>query len=602
MDMPIHFRNVRNSLVLLVLLVIFPSMVGLIFYVLSEQQREARLQAQETALRIARLAAREQERLITGTQHLLITLAELPEVRERKAAKCSELFAAFMKKFPYYTNLAAATPGGDIFCSGLPQRSNNPNIADRGYFQEAVNERRLGISHVLVGRMSGKANISIAYPSFDPDGPVHAVVFVGLDLGWLNNIAAEAQLPPQARLLALDENGNVFVRYSEGQQEPGSAVDTSLVRKIIEHKEGFTAAEGPDGVRRLFGFTTLHRLSKSSALFVAVGIPDKVALATSQQIFYGSLVVILVASLLAAAGTWLGAHLLIRTRLEKLVAAARVLGEAESGEVLGTRPQLERTAGQFGQVVTEMRVAIQKATGRQADFAAMIAHDLRNPLQTIDLAVRLLPQASRTKQGEQLFIDMIHRGCEELTQTLNEFLDFSKYRAGYLQLEKETFDLREFLGDLETQYSWRMQQKHIRLQLDMETATGSITGDRKKLHRVLDNLLSNALKFTHEEGEICIGARESADGIELWVKDTGMGIAQADINNLFSLYRQADSARSSSERGTGLGLLICKMIVDAHDGQISVESELGKGTTFRLWLPRSIQSYLATGTSSRLAL
>ncbi len=107
---------------LLVLLVIFPSMIAVIFYALSEQRREARLQAQEAALRIARLSAREQETLITSAHHLLMTLAELPEVRERKPAKCAELFAGIMKKFPYYTNIAAVSPKGDVFCSGLPNR------------------------------------------------------------------------------------------------------------------------------------------------------------------------------------------------------------------------------------------------------------------------------------------------------------------------------------------------------------------------------------------------------------------------------------------------------------------------------------------------
>ena len=192
-----------------------------------------------------------------------MSLAELPEVRQRKADRCSQLFAGILKKFPYYTNVAAVTPQGDIFCSGLTNNSSIPNIADREYFQEALKERRLGISHVLVGRMSGKPNITIAYPSFDPDGSVHAVVFVGLDLSWLNTIAAQAQLPPQATLLAIDDKGTVFVRYSEQKQWPSTlAVNPSLVKTILEQKEGFTEAEGPDGVRRLFGFTTLHQLKK----------------------------------------------------------------------------------------------------------------------------------------------------------------------------------------------------------------------------------------------------------------------------------------------------------------------------------------------------
>jgi signal transduction histidine kinase len=243
-----------------------------------------------------------------------------------------------------------------------------------------------------------------------------------------------------------------------------------------------------------------------------------------------------------------------------------------------------------------MRVALRKATGRQADFAAMIAHDLRNPLHTIHCAAALLPQAGKTKDKEKVFIDMIRQGCEELTQTLNEFLDFSKYKAGYLQIDKEEFDLYDFFKHLENQYSWQTQQKKVLLVVEVDPEIGSITADRKKLHQIVDNLLSNALKFTQEGGEIRIGVGHAAGGIELWVKDTGIGIAATESKTLFSLYRQTDSGRYSNRKGTGLGLAICKMIAEAHGGQIALQSEPGKGTTFRVWLPRTVTAYRPTGT------
>jgi signal transduction histidine kinase len=227
----------------------------------------------------------------------------------------------------------------------------------------------------------------------------------------------------------------------------------------------------------------------------------------------------------------------------------------------------------------------------------MIAHDFRNALNTILCAASLLPKPGEPKHNEQVFIDMIRHGCTELTQMLNEFLDFSKYKAGYLQLDKEEFDLCDFFSEVETQYLWQTKQKKILLRVELEPGIGSITADRKKLHQLLDNLLSNALKFTDEQGEIQIGARQITGGVELWVKDTGSGITLKETETLFSLYGQTASSQSSTEKGTGLGLLICKMIAEAHGGQISVESQVGVGTTFRVWLPRTATSYLATDMS-----
>jgi len=562
-------------------------MISVIFYASWAQRRAARLQAQETALRVARLAAVEQERLITGASYLLMTLAELPEVRERKPAECRKLFADILKKFPYYTNVAAVTPQGDIFCSGLPNQ-NQPNIADRAYFREALHERRLGISHVLVGRMSGKPNISIAYPSFQPNGPVHAVVFVGLDLGWLTTLAARAELPPQSILVAFDQQGTIFARNRAPEKWVGKSSATGLFKTIIERKEGVTDAKGPDGIPRLYGFTAFDHLSKQSALFVAVGIPHDVAFANSDRTFYRSLLVFLFASLLAASGTWIGAHLLIRRRLEKLVATARSLGEAESEEVATSAPPAPpRSTDHFDQIAAEMRVALQKATGRQADFAAMIAHDLRNPLQTIDCAASLLAESGGEK--DQSLIGMIRRGCVELANTLNEFLDFSKYRAGNLELTKETFDIGPFLEHIRGKHLPRSRLANIRFQLALDPRIGIVSADSKKLERLFDNLVSNALKFTGEGGEIEIGARNKDGGIEMWVSDTGIGIAPKELNILFSKYRRASSARKIA--GTGLGLSICKMIAEGHGGRISVQSELNQGTTIYVWLPCGSAGY-----------
>jgi len=316
----------RLSLVSLVLGVLFPCMIAIILYVVWEQRREARAQAQENALRVARLAAMQQERLITGAEYFLMALAELPEVRERKAEPCSQIFATLLKKFPYYTNIAAVTPEGEIFCAALP-RAKNTNISDRPYFQEALRERRLGISSLLVGRMSGKPNISIAYPAFDSNGPVRAVVFVGLDLTWLNSVAAGAQMPPHSVMTAIDERGIVFSRYPDPEKWIGKATDTPLFQIMLKQKEGVTEAVGRDGVARLYGFTPLYRFKDDRMLFVSVGIPKDVALAPSRRTLLWSLIVIALATALAVTGTWIGADLFIKRRLEGLMDAARTLGD-----------------------------------------------------------------------------------------------------------------------------------------------------------------------------------------------------------------------------------------------------------------------------------
>ena len=593
--MAIHFEKIRAWLVLIVLLAVYPSMILIIGYAFWEQRREARFQVQETAVRVAQLAANEQERLIVSTEHLLMVLAELRSVRERNSEKCSQLFADFMKKLPFYTNLAAVTPQGDVFCSGS-SRANYPGIADRAYFQEAIKERRLGISHLLVGRVSGKPQIALAYPAFDVDGAVYAVVVAGVDLEWLSSMAAKAELPPQSILMAVDAKGTILARYPEPERWVAKSEVSPLISTIIAQREGVMESVSLDGVRRLHGFTTLHSLPETGALFVSVGIPYDVAFAPSKRVLTYSLVVFLITLLLAAAATWVGFHVFIRRRLETVITAARTLGEIEPQQSATTYAnKVAQTVDQFGQVIEQMRLSLNKVTGRQADFAAMIAHDLRNPLQTIAFAASLLHQGSERKEAEQVLISMVSEGCAKLTHILDEFLEFSRYRAGYLNLKRESVDVGEWLRETHQKYVARSQQAKVRLQLAIEPQLSSISADRDKLDRLIDNLLNNAFKFTPEDGEIELGARTENDGIRIWVKDTGIGIAPNEIKTLFSKYHQSE-ARSSHTQGTGLGLLICKMIAEGHGGRIWVQSELNQGSTFYVWLPRDRTNDLATGT------
>ncbi len=588
--MHISFNRVRSWLIVLVLSIVFPSMILIIGYAFWEQRREARFQAQETALRVARLAASEQEILIARTEQLLMVLAQLPAVRERNSEKCSRLFTEFMRHtFPLYTNLGAATPQGDVFCSGLPT-GNYPNIGDREYFREAIDERRLGISRLMVGRISGKPAINMAYPAFDPDGPVHAVVAAGLDLEWLSSVAARAELPPQSRLLAVDAEGAILAHYPEPEKWVGKSAMTPLIKTMIQQKEGVMEADSLDGLRHLYGFTTLHPTSKTGALFVSVGIPYDVAFTASKRVLTHSIVLFLITLLLAAGGTWVGTHFFIRRRLESLITSARALGESEPQQnAAAYATRVAETVDQFEEVIEQMRLSLSKVTGRQADFAAMIAHDLRNPLQTIASAASLLRRRGERKEDEQALISMIEEGSDKLAEILNQFLEFSRYRAGYLNLKKEPVAVEKWLRETYKKYVARSEQANIRLELAVEPGIGFVSADREKLERVIDNLLSNALKFTPEEGEIELGARREGDGVEIWVKDTGIGIAPDEAKMLFSKYHQTDT-RSSHKEGTGLGLLICKMIAEGHGGRIWVQSELNEGSMFYVWIPCAQQN------------
>jgi signal transduction histidine kinase len=177
--------------------------------------------------------------------------------------------------------------------------------------------------------------------------------------------------------------------------------------------------------------------------------------------------------------------------------------------------------------------------------------------------------------------------CRHLVDLVNDFLDLSKLDAGHVNLRKEIVDLNQLIRSNAETYLPLASKKKISLIEQLEPNLPQIEADPRRLDQVLHNLISNAIKFTGEGGKIEVGAsRDDATSVKLSVKDTGAGIPPEELGSLFHKYRQTTSGKTSKDKGTGLGLVICKMIVEAHGGRIWVESEPGKGSKFTVALPR----------------
>jgi signal transduction histidine kinase len=169
-------------------------------------------------------------------------------------------------------------------------------------------------------------------------------------------------------------------------------------------------------------------------------------------------------------------------------------------------------------------------------------------------------------------------------ELISDFLDVSKLEAGHIELKKRTVDLRELLKASLESYSAVANEKQVGLKEEIDPLLPAVEADPRRLEQVLNNLLSNALKFTPEGGEVFVGAGGNGKHVEIWVRDTGVGIPPEEIGQIFEKYKQTTSGATSEHKGTGLGLVICKMIVEAHGGSIRAKSE--QGTTFTFTLPK----------------
>ncbi|MBI2090011.1 MAG: hypothetical protein HYT78_14950 [Deltaproteobacteria bacterium] len=161
----LHFSGLRSRLIFLVLLSIVP-LIGLLIYTAVEHRQHSIAEAQRNALRLANEIADSHGQIIESARHLLIGLAQLPEVLDHNSRACDTRFATILQRLPHYTVLAAAKSNGDVFCSGLLLKQP-VNISDRPYFQESMQERDLAVSGYQIGRISGKATVAVSHPSVD---------------------------------------------------------------------------------------------------------------------------------------------------------------------------------------------------------------------------------------------------------------------------------------------------------------------------------------------------------------------------------------------------------------------------------------------------
>jgi signal transduction histidine kinase len=185
-------------------------------------------------------------------------------------------------------------------------------------------------------------------------------------------------------------------------------------------------------------------------------------------------------------------------------------------------------------------------------------------------------------------VSMMERNAQSLIELVNDLLDASKLESGTMRLDLSSIDLRALVDELRETMEPLAREKGIALEVHLPTELPSVKADRTKLRRVLVNLLSNALKFTGKGGTVELRATRDTEGlVRVSISDTGVGIAPEDVERLFDKYEQARSRATRGEKGTGLGLYITKQLVELHGGEIKVESQIGKGSTFSFTLPEA---------------
>jgi len=268
--------------------------------------------------------------------------------------------------------------------------------------------------------------------------------------------------------------------------------------------------------------------------------------------------------------------------VDEISQTALTIGESDLNQRIevNTKDELGRLAATLNQMLERL----QKALKRQQQLTSDASHELRAPLAVIQAESSLALQKEREVGEYKQSLETVTQEAGHMSQIIDRLLILARADAGQEQLNFEDVDLDSLIHDLGNDTVTLCQQKGLELKIG-DLFGFTLKGDKAMLRQLFLNLLDNAIKYTPDGGTISVTMRVERQWAAVAIEDSGVGIPAEDLPHIFERFYRVDKARSRADGSSGLGLSICQHIAEVHGGRIEVESHLGKGSTFTVWLP-----------------
>ncbi|MFA5389321.1 MAG: GAF domain-containing sensor histidine kinase [Candidatus Omnitrophota bacterium] len=257
-------------------------------------------------------------------------------------------------------------------------------------------------------------------------------------------------------------------------------------------------------------------------------------------------------------------------------------------ELFNSHKELERRVAERTNDLEKLNEELKRLNQMKSDFISAVSHELRTPLTSIKgyASILMAGKLGDVLPAQKERLEKIDKHSNSLVHLINNLLDIARIESGKVQMDMKDVSIKEMLDSVIDIITPQVREKNISLKVNLKIKFDRIKADQGQMERVFLNLLSNAYKFTPENGRITVDVEEKNDAIQFSIEDTGIGIPPQDIQKVFQEFFRADNALDQKIKGSGLGLSLVKKIVEAHKGRIWFDSELGKGTRFTFTIPK----------------
>ncbi len=250
---------------------------------------------------------------------------------------------------------------------------------------------------------------------------------------------------------------------------------------------------------------------------------------------------------------------------------------------------VERDVGEWAIKKNKQIRELRKMETYRKEFVGNVSHELRTPIFNAQGYIETLLDGVEDPERAHQYLQKALANVERLDAIVSDLLEISKFEAGQIHLEKKAFDIISLTKKVFYQYQHMAEENLASLKIDYKFKTLYVWGDPKRITQVMENLVSNAIKYGKKRGQVIIRFYDLDEQIIVEVNDDGPGIAEEHLHRVFERFFRADKSRSRTIGGTGLGLSIVKNIIEAHDQSITVRSEVGIGTTFSFTIEKATQ-------------